>query len=164
MQVTTCFLFFRYNDVALAISLAKPNLRAEFESDLKLICDGRKDPDVVRTEQIAKYKDAFQNVMQSLRNIDEALARRLAEQATITNEENITTGDDFKSVLKCPKCGNDMILRTKKSGSGHFLTCTMYPNCRNAIWFPDAVETVNVLDETCEVVSFIYFYQLLHDI
>lgn len=51
------------------MSLAKPNLRAEFENDLKLICDGLKDPEVVRQEQIAKYKAVFTTVAEKMRYV-----------------------------------------------------------------------------------------------
>lgn len=51
------------------MSLAKPNLRAEFENDLKLICDGLKDPEVVRQDQIAKYKAVFTTVAEKMRHV-----------------------------------------------------------------------------------------------
>lgn len=51
------------------MSLAKPQLRAEFENDLKLICEGRKDPEVVRREQIEKYKAVFRRVIEKMRGI-----------------------------------------------------------------------------------------------
>lgn len=57
------------------MSLAKPNLRAEFENDLKLICDGLKDPEVVRQEQIAKYKAVFATVVEKMRHVFFNLAK-----------------------------------------------------------------------------------------
>lgn len=56
-----------YNNIGLQVSLAKPHLRAEFENDLKLICEGRKDPEVVRREQIEKYKEVFRTVIEKMR-------------------------------------------------------------------------------------------------
>lgn len=41
-----------YDHVGLEVSLAKPNLRAELESDLQAICDGRKQPEDVLREQV----------------------------------------------------------------------------------------------------------------
>lgn len=49
------------------MSLAKPTLRADFEKDLKLICEGRKNPEVVRREQVEKYKAVFMTVAEKMR-------------------------------------------------------------------------------------------------
>lgn len=59
------------------MSLAKPNLRAEFENDLKLICDGLKDPEVVRQDQIAKYKAVFTTVAEKMRHMSSNISLNL---------------------------------------------------------------------------------------
>ena len=45
----------------------KPHLRAELEADLKRISEGTKDPKVVLTEQLAKYKEVFQMALQQVK-------------------------------------------------------------------------------------------------
>lgn len=145
-----------YDKIGLEVSLAKPKLRAEFENDLKLICEGRKDPEVVRREQIAKYKSMFQRVMTKMRCIDETLSNRLEDRPQAFDEP-IVNQEEFKSVLKCPKCGNDMVLKDRKNGQGKYLSCVMYPGCKNVIWFSINVETIDVLDETCPNVSNILY-------
>lgn len=97
------------------MSLAKPILRAEFENDLKLICDGLKNPEEVRAEQIAKYRAVFQTVVDKMRLIDDSLANRLDDVPQAFNSELNDNQDDHRPALKCPKCGSDMILRYKQN-------------------------------------------------
>ena len=47
--------------------MSKPHLRAELEADLKRICEGTKDPKVVLTEQLAKYKEVFRMALQQVK-------------------------------------------------------------------------------------------------
>lgn len=47
--------------------MSKPHLRAELETDLKRICEGTKDPKVVLTEQLAKYKEVFRMALQQVK-------------------------------------------------------------------------------------------------
>lgn len=102
----------RYDNIGLEVSLAKPVLRAEFENDLKLICQGLKNAETVRQEQIAKYRAVFETVMEKIRMIDESLANRLQDRPQDVPDQQMRGGNnDFRPVLKCPKCGNDMVLR-----------------------------------------------------
>ncbi|CAH1132115.1 unnamed protein product [Ceutorhynchus assimilis] len=141
-----------YNNIGLEISLAKPTLRADFENDLKLICEGHKDAEVVRREQIARYKAMFQTVAEKMRLIDATLANRLDDRPeNVPDEPNVSVGgDDFRPALKCPRCGNDMIIKTKKDGVGKYLTCLGYPDCKNTSWFPNFVKNVEVTDQHCQ--------------
>ena len=43
----------------MGYEMSKPDLRAELEADLKLICDGKKDKLVVLHQQVQKYKQVF---------------------------------------------------------------------------------------------------------
>uniref|UniRef100_A0A6P7FEZ4 DNA topoisomerase n=1 Tax=Diabrotica virgifera virgifera TaxID=50390 RepID=A0A6P7FEZ4_DIAVI len=139
-----------YNNVGLEISLAKPTLRADFEKDLKLICDGLKDYEEVRIEQVAKYKAVFQTVAQKMRLIDESLGNRLDDRPTdVVDDQIVNNNDEFRPAMKCPKCGHDMIVRPKINGPGYFLTCSNYPACRHSIWFPSSVDTVEVQNDHC---------------
>lgn len=133
------------------MSLAKPELRAEFENDLKLICEGRKDPEVVRAEQIEKYKTVYRTVMEKMQQIDQSLANRLNDRPQHYDDDEIQSNDEYKPVLKCPKCGKDMVLKNKKDGRGKFLSCVGYPNCKNAVWFGLGME-MEVTNESCRVV------------
>ncbi|KAF5280260.1 hypothetical protein FQA39_LY18083 [Lamprigera yunnana] len=134
-----------YNNIGLEVSLAKPNLRADFEKDLKLICDGLKNPETVRTEQIQNYKRVFRIVTDKVMQIDRSLAIRLEEDPLQIADINVCP----KYVLKCPKCKNDLLLRNRKNNAGKFISCANYPVCKNAVWLPLSIDTIQVLDESC---------------
>lgn len=61
---------------AMELVLAKPVLRAEFEADLKKICLGQKDPQLVLREQIQKYKEAYKVITDKIAAMDEKMALR----------------------------------------------------------------------------------------
>lgn len=44
---------------SMGYEMSKPDLRAELEADLKLICEGKKDKFVVLSQQVQKYKQVF---------------------------------------------------------------------------------------------------------
>lgn len=44
---------------SMGYEMSKPDLRAELEADLKLICEGKKDKWVVLRQQVQKYKQVF---------------------------------------------------------------------------------------------------------
>ena len=44
---------------SMGYEMSKPDLRAELEADLKLICEGKKDKSVVLRQQVQKYKQVF---------------------------------------------------------------------------------------------------------
>ncbi|KAF5282481.1 hypothetical protein FQR65_LT14290 [Abscondita terminalis] len=136
-----------YNSIGLEVSLAKPNLRADFEKDLKLICEGLKNPETVRREQIENYRAVFRIVMEKILEIDRSLGKRLEDQPQQLEENNVP--EEFKPVLKCPRCNHDMVIRNRKNGSGKYLSCTNFPNCKNAAWLPIAVESAEVLNQSC---------------
>lgn len=47
-----------------------------------------------------------------------------------------------------------MVVRQKKNNADEFyISCLSYPNCKNAVWFPTIVKTLQVLPETCSEVS-----------
>ncbi|KAK9887698.1 hypothetical protein WA026_000019 [Henosepilachna vigintioctopunctata] len=138
-----------YNNIGLEVSLAKPVLRAEFERDLKMICDGVKDPELVRREQTQKYKAVFQTVVDKIREIDNSLANRLDDRPVEVQGEAVIPQDFQRPVMKCPKCGGNMIFRNRKTSTGKFLSCNGYPNCKNAAWPSAAIESVEVLDDHC---------------
>lgn len=127
-------------------------MRAEFENDLKLICEGRKNAEVVRREQIEKYKDVFKKVVDKLTQLDQSLANRLQAQPESIAANRVYSSNEYKPAFKCPKCGNDMVLKDKKNNDGKYLSCIGYPACKNAIWFGSNVQTVKVTDEACSVV------------
>lgn len=64
-QVPSLFVPFTYPAIcssgydSMGYEMSKPDLRAELEADLKLICEGKKDKSVVLQQQVQKYKQVF---------------------------------------------------------------------------------------------------------
>ncbi|XP_061401993.1 DNA topoisomerase 3-alpha-like [Musca vetustissima] len=142
---------------AMELALAKPMLRAEFESDLKKICLGEKDPKTVLREQIAKYKQAYKQIMDKITAMDEKMAQRI-DEAPKQRDDNSTQGMDsaqnnpkrIQEMFTCPKCSiAPLALKQKNNKPGHFIGCLNFPNCKNCIWWPDECKDPSVLDEYC---------------
>ncbi|NXJ60898.1 TOP3A topoisomerase, partial [Rostratula benghalensis] len=151
----TCSFLFNYYVVcssgydSMGYEMSKPDLRAELEADLKLICEGKKDKAAVLQQQVQKYKQVFIEAVARANKLDQALAQYFGEAAEIAEQEEVYPAMPV-SVRKCPQCHNDMVLKTKKNG-GFYLSCTGYPACKAAIWFPDFVLDVARDESVCEV-------------
>lgn len=61
---------------SIDLPLAEPVLRAGLEKDLKLICEGKKQPQQVLQEQINIYRDAFRVITEKAVRMDEQMGRR----------------------------------------------------------------------------------------
>lgn len=133
---------------SMGYEMSKPNLRAELEADLKLVSEGRKDKESVLQQHIQKYKTVFIESAKKAKKLDEALSPYFGDDLEITKEQQ----QDMEiplPVRKCPNCGLDMVLRKKKEGNSKYLSCTGYPTCKTAVWFPDMVLEVNRDDSVC---------------
>ncbi|XP_053988911.1 DNA topoisomerase 3-alpha isoform X1 [Hylaeus volcanicus] len=133
----------------MGFKMSKPNLRAELERDLKLICDRQKDPKEVLQTQINKYRDVFKMTLERANLIDNALADYLNERPIETGEIQVSNPPEEIPVFKCPKCKSNMVLKDRRQGPGKYIGCMCFPTCNNAIWFPPTVESVEVLNEVC---------------
>uniref|UniRef100_A0A182Q5W4 DNA topoisomerase n=1 Tax=Anopheles farauti TaxID=69004 RepID=A0A182Q5W4_9DIPT len=146
----------------MELRLAHPELRAGLEADLKLVCEGRKNPSDVLAEQIAKYKEVYRIMSQKARALDQALGQRLNQAPRDPPPDHGGGGGvvsaapgsaiaPMKEVCKCPKCGNKMCLRLKRDGSGYYLGCVAFPECKNNIWFDDTIREATVPNDrdTC---------------
>ncbi|KAK1129739.1 hypothetical protein K0M31_019453 [Melipona bicolor] len=131
---------------SMGFEMSKPNLRANLEKDLQLICDRQKNPKDVLETQIKNYRDVFKITLERANLIDNALANYLNERPSEAQE--IQTIQETV-VFKCPKCGSDMILKDRKQSTGKYIGCANYPTCNNAIWFPQTVECVEISDQIC---------------
>lgn len=58
------------------LPLAHPELRAELERDLKLVCTGERDPKEVLSVQVEKYKEVYKIITERIQSIDDTLAER----------------------------------------------------------------------------------------
>ncbi|XP_071455278.1 DNA topoisomerase 3-alpha [Hetaerina americana] len=140
---------------SMGYPMSKPNLRAELEHDLKCICLGTKDPAAVLAEQIAKYKEVFQRALEQASKIDEALGKYFNEEIRPvapgnTDAENNGLMGLPKEVMPCSQCQLPMVLRQRKNdANSYFVSCSNFPECRNAIWLPSDVLHVDIAEETC---------------
>ena len=85
--------------------------------------------------------------------IDQALGHYLQEPAqklpVVQTEEQFMN----QTVLHCPSCGMNMVIRSRREGSGKFIGCMGYPDCWNAVWFPGSVEAVELSGKFCSEVG-----------
>ncbi|XP_066595164.1 DNA topoisomerase 3-alpha [Prorops nasuta] len=133
----------------MGFPMSKPHLRSDLEKDLQLVCEAKKDPKVVLQTQIEKYREVFKVAMERAHLIDASLANYIEEQPTPIQETEVNLTYEDKTILSCPKCGSNMILRKKQQNTEKYVTCVAYPSCNNSIWFPSTVEDVEVLNENC---------------
>uniref|UniRef100_A0A452H441 DNA topoisomerase n=1 Tax=Gopherus agassizii TaxID=38772 RepID=A0A452H441_9SAUR len=134
---------------SMGYEMSKPDLRAELEADLKLICEGKKDKFVVLRQQIEKYQKVFTEAVAKANKLDQALSQYFGEVAALAQQEEIYPAMPV-SIRKCPQCNSDMVLKSKKSGR-FYLGCVSYPTCKAAVWFPDSVLEVSKDDSVCAV-------------
>nr|XP_017108876.2 DNA topoisomerase 3-alpha [Drosophila bipectinata] len=141
---------------AMELALAKPQLRAEFELDLKLICQGQKNPKAVLSDQIAKYKQSYQQITDKITAMDEKIAARINETPA-ANTQGQEGGDGseqnqpvMQTLFQCPKCNQaPLALKAKKNQQGWYIGCTNFPDCKNAVWLPSECKDVTVTNESC---------------
>ncbi|XP_038274937.1 DNA topoisomerase 3-alpha isoform X3 [Dermochelys coriacea] len=134
---------------SMGYEMSKPDLRAELEADLKLICEGKKDKFVVLRQQIEKYQKVFTEAVAKANKLDQALSQYFGEVTALAQQEEIYPAMPV-SIRKCPQCNSDMVLKSKKNG-GFYLGCMNYPNCKAAVWFPESVLEVSKDDSVCAV-------------
>ncbi|KAE8578852.1 hypothetical protein XENTR_v10023799 [Xenopus tropicalis] len=132
---------------SMGFEMSKPDLRAELESDLKLICEGKKDKFSVLRLQVQKYKQVFVEAAAKATKLDEALSQYFGQAAQPVPQEEIYA-DTPLPVRKCPQCNKDMVLKTKRDG-GFFLSCVGYPGCKSSVWFPSFVLEVSRDESIC---------------
>ncbi|XP_054990080.1 DNA topoisomerase 3-alpha isoform X1 [Sorex araneus] len=134
---------------SMGYEMSKPDLRAELEADLKLICEGKKDKFVVLRQQVQKYKQVFIEAVAKAKKLDEALSQYFGDGVEVTPQETFYPAMP-EPIRKCPQCGKDMVLKTKKNG-GFYVGCVGFPECRSALWFPDSVLEVSRDESVCPV-------------
>jgi len=114
------------------------------------ICQRQKNPKEVLQNQINKYREVFKVAIERANLIDDSLAHYLDERPLQTEQVQIPNTE--VTIFKCPKCGSNMILKERRQGRGKYISCMGYPDCTNVIWFSEAIEDVEVLNETCNQV------------
>lgn len=134
---------------AVELPLAYPELRAELERDLKLICTGERDPAAVLAEQVQKYKEVYKVITEKIVAMDRKLSERLNVQPSSAAPPPIAY-QTVEEVFKCPKCDKyKMAIRSKKDNAGFYVSCMGRPECAHVIWLPDIIKEIRVEDGEC---------------
>ncbi|KAM6186541.1 DNA topoisomerase 3-alpha isoform 2-T2 [Rhynchocyon petersi] len=134
---------------SMGYEMSKPNLRAELEADLKLICEGKKDKFAVLSQQVQKYKQVFIEAVAKAKKLDEALSQYFGEGAQVSQQEVMYPAMP-EPIRRCPQCNKDMVLKTMKNGR-FYLSCVGFPECRSAMWFPDSILEASRDESVCPV-------------
>ncbi|XP_040212350.1 DNA topoisomerase 3-alpha [Rana temporaria] len=134
---------------SMGFEMSKPDLRAELEADLKLVCEGKKDKFTVLRQQVQNYKQVFIEAAAKATKLDEALSQYFGQAAQPVEQQEIYPETPLP-IRKCPQCNRDMVLKTKKDG-GFYISCLGYPSCKTSIWLPNFVLEVSRDDSVCDV-------------
>ncbi|CAJ0915088.1 unnamed protein product [Ranitomeya imitator] len=134
---------------SMGFEMSKPNLRAELEADLKLVCEGKKDKFTVLRQQVEKYKQVFIEAVAKATKLDEALSQYFGQAAQPVEQQEIYAETPLP-VRKCPQCNRDMVLKTKRDG-GFYISCLGYPSCKTSVWLPSSVLEVSRDESVCDV-------------
>uniref|UniRef100_H2Z239 DNA topoisomerase n=1 Tax=Ciona savignyi TaxID=51511 RepID=H2Z239_CIOSA len=132
----------------MGYAMSRPELRAELEADLRRICDGTANKNDVLQRHISTYRSVFQEAIQKADKLDEALSAYFGDATRVEGSNLLNPSGASPPVRPCPRCGKDMILKKKRDG-GFMLSCTGYPNCRNALFLPSSVLDITVDSSVC---------------
>jgi len=114
-------------------------LTARFEEEMENLRNNEKEMDKV----IEEAKDALAKILKEFKENEDKIGAFLAERYALTQKSMRTVG-------KCPKCGNDLlIIRSKKSGK-RFIGCSNYSNgCNFSSPLPQS-GSIYLTDKTCK--------------
>ena len=135
----------------MGLEMSKPHLRAELESDLKKICLGQKDKDIVLGEQIQKYQEIFVQTYDHAIQLDEALAHYFGQPEQL-NEDPIAAQVVYSNpVFSCPLCKSHSFCIRKRREEKFMMGCTNYPQCTASAFFPSFVLNAQVSRRICSL-------------
>ena len=113
--------------------VTKPKMTAVLEKDMNAISEGKK----TLNDTVKESRQMLTEVMNELEKDKEKI------KTSIKNAHN-----EQNYVGKCPKCGNDMIIRFSRKGE-RFAGCTNFPKCRNAYPLPQKGK-ITKTDKICD--------------
>lgn len=130
--------------------LWKPRLRAEMESDMVAVSQGRKRKDEVLESCLQRMKACFLDARLNKGKLFEAMAVFFERSNRSNGSEQHTIGE---VVRKCGLCQeSNMVLRKKPDGN-FMVGCSGFPQCRNAVWLPGSVSEAVVTTNICSLCS-----------
>lgn len=105
----------------------------------------------VLRDQIRAYRDCFEDARRNVEKLDDAMSRYFG-QPSLQNVVDEMLPTVAPVVLDCA-CKAGIALKTKRDGSGFYLSCRSYPDCKVAVWLPNSVKQATVVDEYCQDVE-----------
>ncbi|KRX52967.1 DNA topoisomerase 3-alpha, partial [Trichinella sp. T9] len=148
---------------AIGCQLAKPDLRADFETELRRIADGSRSKQDVLGEYKTKYWHVFMQVTAMAERLDQALSAYFDSgtgPSTVAvsgqSDNNYSARRQEQQQLdnvctRCLSCGNSMRLKQTRNGI-YFVGCENYPSCKEAIWLDqrERIQFASVLADRCD--------------
>ncbi|XP_065178079.1 DNA topoisomerase 3-alpha-like isoform X2 [Sycon ciliatum] len=161
---------------SMGFQMSKPDLRAELESDLKSICERRKQKNDVVRDMLQRYRHVFEQALAQKNLLENALSVYFGDP---TNQPPPPGGggpggpgggggggfdggggggggglhpnpNAGEPAGPCPQCGvGQMCIREKKAG-GFMIGCNCYPGCRASIFFPEIVTGLTAAKKKCD--------------
>ncbi|KAJ2769003.1 DNA topoisomerase 3-alpha, partial [Coemansia nantahalensis] len=141
-----------YDDIGLELSLSKPYLRREMERELRRICNGAKTKEEVIRESVNLYQAVYTRSVEQVDRLEQALSRCLGEQPLDGAGGGWTPGAAdavAEEVCRCPGCANGTLSLRSRANGGWMIGCSLYPQCRRAVWVPASVSAISVSPEGC---------------
>lgn len=132
-----------YEKLDFEIKLSKPELRAMMESNMKLICEGRKTKDEVIKEVLEMYKTAFDDAVEQVDVIVDCFAEFMDK---IPVSEVLPERYLEEFVRHCLKCRLEMHLKQTRDMK-KFIGCSGFPNCKETVWIPVVVTSITIAGE-----------------
>lgn len=112
---------------------------------MRKICDGSMLKEQVIEASIQMYQRAFETAEAQSDILINSVAKYMDDTPMIIEENE----DDVQQIVKkCSKCSNAMVLKRLQSQK-LMIGCTGYPNCKDALFIPDFVTKLNIMDEIC---------------
>ncbi|KAL3318443.1 DNA topoisomerase 3-alpha [Cichlidogyrus casuarinus] len=117
---------------SMGLQVSKPQLRAKLEADLKLICEGNKDPQQVLREHLLIYKQVYTDATRKLDLLYSSVNSFVNPNSTAQppNQTVSTT-----NLGQCPACSSSNLV-VKSSGGSWSVSCDSNPVCKYAIRLP----------------------------
>ena len=94
-------------------------LTRKFEEEMDKITEGK----LTSEKVLEEGKEALTHILTEIKTNEEKIGQELTKSIRDSKRK-------LNSVGKCPKCGEDLVMRSGKLG--HFIGCSGYPKCRYA--------------------------------
>lgn len=135
---------------AMGFEMSKPYLRAELESDLKRICLGQKQKDVVLQQQIQKYHEVFEKTCEHVMQLDQALSNYFGQPTELAEDPIPAQVMSSDPVFACYICGSHPMYIKKTREQRFMMGCMGYPKCTSRVFFPSFVLNAQAAETICQ--------------